>query len=445
MDASPLRSDSVFRRPVSRRALIGGALGAAATFGLAACAPAGSSKGATSSGALKFWDMVWGTGTPYTAKAKSIAGAYKPTGSHRGVNYQSVPWANWYQTFTSAAASKTTPAISTGAAFLPFAFLEQGSVAPADDLISSLDKSGTNDFLPGLLPAMKTAKGYAAVPWSLDLRVFWYRKSLLEKAGTEPPTDWQSLINAGTALKKIGVTGLGMAGSSTTTDAQHTVAALMINNGGGLFAADETPDAVTDRNIETLDFLNELVRKGIIYAGAASYTSTNLATSWTNGSVGMGFNQTGLDKTFPKAEQSDLVVTSPLKGPHGDTGTVYYINPLMMFTTTPSQESSEAFAAWYLSQIHQFWTAGVETDLPVKKSITNLPVIQNNPNLVRAVKEWQPVGKTIGAKAPAAFSALNAVDGGSASATFVQQIIQGQQSSKQILETYQAALEKSAK
>lgn len=434
---------SILRRPLSRRALIGGGIGTAAALALAACSPAGSKGGA--SGDIKFWDMVWGTGNTYTAKAKSIAGGYKPTGSNRGVTYQSVPWANWYQTFTSAAASKTTPAVSTGAAFLPFALLEQGSVAPADDLVDLLTENGTNDFLPGLLPAMKTSKGYAAVPWSLDLRVLWYRESLLEKAGADVPTDWDSFIAAGTKLHKIGVTGLGLAGSSTTTDAQHTVSALLINNGGGLFAADETPDAVTDRNIETLDFLHECVQKGIIYAGAAAYTSTNLATSWTNGTVGMGFNQTGLDKTFPTASQTDVKVASPLAGPHGDKGTVYYINPLMMFTTTPSQKSSEAFAAWYLDQIHGFWTSGVETDLPVKKSITDLPVIQNNPNLVKSINEWQPIGKTIGAKAPTAFAGLNAVDGGSASATFVQQIIEGKTSSKQMLTTLQTALEKAVK
>jgi multiple sugar transport system substrate-binding protein len=83
----------------------------------------------------------------------------------------------------------------------------------------------------------------------------------------------------------------------------------------------------------------------------------------------------------------------------------------------------------------------VETDLPVKKSITKLPVIQNNKNLVKSVDEWQPVGRTIGARADHAFAALNTVDGGSASATFVQQIIQGGRSSKELLETLQTSLE----
>jgi multiple sugar transport system substrate-binding protein len=432
-------------RRLSRRGFIGAGAAAAVSIGLAACAPGGGGGRSSASGSLKFWDMVWGTGTPYTNASRKIANAYKPAGKNLGVTYQSVPWNNWYQTFTSAAASKTTPAVASGAAFLPFYFLEQGAVAPADNLVKLLDKKGTNDFLPGLLPAMKTDKGYAGVPWSLDLRVLWVNTDLLDKANAEVPTDWDSFIKTGEALKKIGVVGLGMAAGSTTTDAQHTVAALLINNGGGLFDTNGHPDCVTDRNLETLDFLNECVKKGIIDANAASYTSDNLSNDWLNGHVGMGFNQTGLDKTFPKAKQGDVTVIDPLKGPHGDTGTVYYINPLMMFTTTPSQTSSEEFLAYYLDQIHVYWTSGVDTDLPVKKSITSLPVIQNNPNLVKSINDWQPIGKTIGAKTPHAFGALNAVDGGAASAAFVQQIVQGTKSSKQILQTLQGALEKVVK
>ena len=116
-----------------------------------------------------------------------------------------------------------------------------------------------------------------------------------------------------------------------------------------------------------------------------------------------------------------------------------------MFKTTASQTSSEAFLAYYLDNLKDFWTKGVDTDLPVKKSIAQLPIIQQNPNLVISINEWQPVGKTIGAQAPAAFGALNAVDGGAASAAFVQQIVAGKTDSKTMLETLQAGLEKVVK
>ncbi|MCX5515728.1 ABC transporter substrate-binding protein [Kaistia algarum] len=426
------------RSGMNRRAFL-------ASTAAAATAMTVGQKAAFGAEEIKFWDMVWGTGATYTAAAKELVGSYQPSGDNLGVRYQSIPWANWYQTFTSAAASRTTPAVSSGAAFLPFYFIEQGVIAPADDVVAGFDKSGTNDFLPGVLDAMKTDKGYAAMPWSMDLRVIWVRKSLLEKAGVEAPTDWQSFIKVGEALKKIDVVGLGLADGSTTTDGQHSVSALMINNGGGLFATDGTLDCVTDRNIETLDFLNELVRKGIIDPYAASYTSDNVTRDWLSGRVGMGFGQTGLDKNFPADQRSDLTVISPIKSTRGDKGTVYYINPLMMFKTTASQPSSEAFLTWYLDNMKVFWEKGVAIDVPVRKSIAELPNLKQNANLQKSIAEWQPVGKTIGAQAPRPFGALNAVDGGGAGAAFIQQIIEGKTASKQILETLQTALEKVVK
>ncbi len=433
-----MNESNTSRSSMTRRAFLGTTAAAAAAMTVGQNAAFGAEE-------IKFWDMVWGTGAGYTAAAKELVGGYKPSGDNLGVRYQSIPWANWYQTFTSAAASRTTPAVSSGAAFLPFYFIEQGVIAPADDVVAGFDKSGTNDFLPGVLDAMKTDKGYAAMPWSMDLRVIWVRKSLLEKAGVEAPTDWQSFIKVGEALKKIDVVGLGLAGGSTTTDGQHSISALLINNGGGLFAKDGTLDCVNDRNIETLDFLNELVRKGIIDPYAASYTSDNVTNDWLSGRIGMGFGQTGLDKKFPSAQQSDLSVISPIKSTRGDTGTVYYINPLMMFKTTASQPSSEAFLTWYLDNMKVYWEKGVAIDVPVRKSIADLPNLKQNANLQKSIAEWQPIGKTIGAQAPHPFGALNAVDGGGAGAAFIQQIIEGKTASKQILETLQAALEKVVK
>ncbi|MFG2045403.1 ABC transporter substrate-binding protein [Dactylosporangium sp. NPDC048998] len=431
--------DSSFRAPMSRRAVLGGGVAAAAAMALAACSSGGGAS--SKSGApIKFWNMQWG-GQPFTDAAKSITSSYKPAAGLGGVNYQSVPWTNWYQTFMSAAASKTTPAVSDGAAFLPYLFLEQGIGAPADDLVDLLNKRGENDFLPGVLEGMKTKNGYAAVPWAMDLRVLWYRKSILEKAGAEVPTDWDSFIAAGTALKKIGAVGLGMAASAAATDA-HVVFALMFNNGGGFFAEDGTPDCVTDRNIETLDFMNELVRKGIIDPRAASYTPDNLAADWQSGHVAMGWDQVSMNSRLTGDAATDAVVASPIAGPHGDKATAYWVNPIWMFKTTPSQKSSEEFTAYYLSQIHKYWEMGLVGDLPVKKSIIDLPIVQNNANLVKSVKEWQPIGKTIAAKASVPFGGLVAVDGGSATTTFVGQIVQGTTPSNKMLKDLQAGLEK---
>lgn len=54
---------------------------------------------------------------------------------------------------SSAIASNTGPALSTDGGFQAFQFDEQGQIAHADN------------FLPGVLDAFKSDKGYVAVPW----------------------------------------------------------------------------------------------------------------------------------------------------------------------------------------------------------------------------------------------------------------------------------------
>lgn len=428
------------RRPLTRRAMLSTTALAAGAV-LAGCG-SGSRASSGGGGELVFWDMVWGTGADYTALAQQLAGSYEPTGDALGAAYQSIPWANWFQTFSSAVASGTGPAVSTGAAFQPFAFMEDAAVVPADGAISILEEQGKADFLPGLLDAMKTEDGYAGIPWGLDLRVLWYRESMLEEVGADIPTTWQEYIDAGKKLKAAGKVGFGMAASSSTTDAQHSIFGLLINNGGGLFTEDGEPFADSDENIEALEFVAELVGQGIIDPRSASYTSDNLDSDWADGRIAMGFGQTGFDKVMKDPVSSDLRVMSPLTSTNGSTGTIYYINAIMLYENTPDQASSDQLAAWWATQTDEFWLQDVMIDLPVTQRLAEDEKIASNPNTVIAIEEWQPVGKTLGAKAPAAFGALNSVDGGEAAAAFVQQVVQGDQSPRQMLETLQGELEK---
>ncbi|WP_114854342.1 ABC transporter substrate-binding protein [Brachybacterium sp. YJGR34] len=427
------------RRPFTRRTLLSatGALSAGAA--LSACGSGGGSS--SGGGDLVFWDMVWGTGADYTALAQELAGGYEPEDDALGVTYQSIPWANWYQTFSSAVASGTGPAVSTGAAFQPFSFLEDSAVVPADGAIALLEEQGKADFLPGLLESMHTEQGYAGIPWGLDLRVLWYRESMLEEAGADVPTTWQEYLDAGKKLKAAGKIGFGMAAGSSTTDAQHSIFALFINNGGGLFTEDGEPFADSDENIEALEFVEEMVGEGIIDPRSASYTSDNLDSDWAEGRIAMGFGQTGFDKVMKDPVSSDLRVMSPVTSTNGSTGTIYYINAIMLYENTPDQVSSDQYAAWWATQTDEFWLQDVMIDLPVTERLAANEKIASNPNAVIAIEEWQPIGKTLGAKAPAAFGALNSVDGGEAAAAFVQQVVQGDQSPRQMLETLQSELE----
>lgn len=429
------KNDKIFNANFSRRGFLGAAAAAASLPLLAACSGGSSSGG----GAVKFWDMPWGQAN-YNTSAQKIVESYTPTGSLPKASYQIIQWNNFYQTFSSAIASKTGPAVSTGGGFQAFQFSEQGAIAYADNVVEALKKNGQfDDFLPGTIESMKTEKGYVALPWQLDMRVLWYRKSLLEQAGVDVPTDWSSLLEAGKALKKIGVVGFGTGAGSGNNFGNHAMVTMMLNNGGGLFAPDGKPDLLNDRNVEAMEFIRELASNGVIDPAAVSYSTDNLTTQWRDKKIGMGIHQAGLPAQI--SDTDDVLVASPLAGPHGDKATLAFGNNIMMYKGTPSQEGSEAFLVWYLGQLKNLWQQDVVPALPVLQSIVDSPEFQADTQNVKIIKEWQPISKTFGSQSANLFGDLAAVDGGQAITQFTQTMLAGKTDAKTALQALQNGIE----
>ena len=433
--------------PMSRRGFLGLAGAALAVPALAACNVSGSSNQSGSSGGaageLKFWDMPWGT-PAYSELGKKIVESYTPPQGFGKATYQTIQWNGFYQTFSSAIASKTGPAVSSGAGFQAFQFAEQGAVAYADKLLESLKSDPASEFLPGLVDTLKTPDGYVAVPWQTDVRPLWYNKALLEQAGAKVPTTWDELLTAGQALKKIGVSGFATGAGSGNNLGAHTMVAMMINNGGGLFTPDGKPDCVTDANIQAMQFVQQLANEGIIDKGAVSYTTDNLVSQWNSKKAGLGIHTPGLAANASSVAD-DLVVAAPLKSPSGTAAGLFFVNNLMMYTNTPSQEASEAFLKYYLGQIHQYWESPVGVAVPALKSIADSAAYTKDPNQVKIVKEWIPVCKTYAALKKESFAALASVDGGQALSQFTQTMLQGKTDPKAALTTLQQGLEQVVK
>ena len=142
---------------------------------------------------------------------------------------------------------------------------------------------------------MKTDKGYVAVPWQTDYRVWWYRKSLFDDAGAKVPTTWDELMTAGEALKKKGYFGFGDGAGAGNNIGAHTMVMMMINNGGGMFTPDGKLDLLNERNVEAIDFILQLVKAGISDPASVSYTTDNHLAQWKNKKFAFGIYTAGLD------------------------------------------------------------------------------------------------------------------------------------------------------
>ena len=423
----------------SRRGFLGIAGGVAATAALAACTTGGGG----SAKAIKFWNMPWG-GTEFNPTDKKITLAYKPKSGLGAATYQEIQWANFTQTFSSAVASNTGPAVSSGGGTQAFQFAQQGKIAYADNLLDSWKKNGIyDDFFDGLVDTMKTDQGYAAVPYNLDVRISWYNKALLQQAGVESPTTWDEYQSVCAALKKIGVYGFGQGAGAGNFTGSHILTAFMINNGGGLFNADLKPDCVTPENIEAMEFILGLVKSGYSDPAAATYTSANVQSQWKAKKFGFGWDGAGLAAGAVGDVASDLVVGSPLTSPSGKKGGLYFPNNIMMYKNTPSQASSEAFLTYYYQNMKGLWTKNTGIGLPPLKSIADTSEFKASANNVKIVNEWQPIFKTWAAPGSTGlfYNIANTVDGTAPMTTFSQSIFGGNTDAKTALTALQTSIE----
>ncbi|MFD1719952.1 ABC transporter substrate-binding protein [Amnibacterium endophyticum] len=430
---------------ISRRGFLGASGGALAALALAGCSTGGGSSSGGGSGPIKFWNMQWGS-TAFIAKDREITTAYEPKDGLPPAAYQSIAWQSFTQAFSTAIAANTGPAVSSGSGTQAFQFAKEGKIAYADDLIESWKSNGLyDDFLPGVFDAMKTEKGYVAVPYNLDMRVLWYSRSLLQKAGVQPPTDWQSHKDACAALKRIGVYGFGLSGGAQG-NAFQAIVGWMINNGGGIFDEEQKPNLVTPANIEALEYVQELIRKGYADPRSNGYSTTNTQAQWKAGKFGMQVEAPGLPAQLGGKFLTDVVVGDPLTSPSGQKGALSFPNNIMMYTNTPSQKGSEAFLTYYIRKMKPLWTEKTGIGLPVLKSIAATPEFQSDPNAAKMIEVWQPICKTWAAPGGAAlFSNVTIVDSTPPMTTFGQNVISLQLGPKEALSTLQTTLMSSLK
>src|SRR3954452_17675571 len=432
----------VSRSGFSRRSFLQlGAAAVAAPTVLAACSNSssgGTGGGGGSSEPIKFWNMPWGQ-TTFNPLDQKITEAYKPGEGLPPMTYQTIQWANFTQTFASAVASRTNPAVSSGGGTQAFQFEAQNALAYVDELYATWKANGLyDDFLPGLIDTLKVEKGNAAVPYNLDMRVIWANKTLLDEAGAKVPTDWQSYLDAAAALKKNNIYGYGTGAGAGAYTGQHAIVCWMINNGGGLFDENKQPNCVTPENIEAVDFVLEMVSKGYVDPASSTYTSQNVQSQWKAKKFALGYDTGGLAANIGGDIAKDLEVISPISSPSGKKGALYFPNNIMMYKNNPSIKGTEAFLTYYYQIMAPLWTEDTGIGLPPLKSISKTKEFQADKNKVRIIEEWQPIAKTWAAPGTEAnFLNVTTVDATPAMKVFTPSILGGKTDAKTALQKLQ--------
>src|SRR5215469_753033 len=372
---------------------------------------------------LQFWDMIWGP-PEYIDTGKALVAQFNQEHPDITVTYRSIPWTNWYQTFLTAIGSGTAPDISTGAGYQAVQLYDQGAILPIDDVISQWKNNGKlDDFLPKTVDILKYNGHYVALPWAIDIRVWYYRKDLFAEANVQPPTTWQEFKAAAQALTKASGDQYGLVTPGDTLGS-HYLYTLTLNNGGGLFTNDRKPDLESPRNLEAFRFLSDLVQSHCVHPASAGYHDEDAVSAFTQGKGAITLHAPGLGTRLSKI--SDKVgVLKPLIGPHGDQGTIFCVNNIMLYKQGKHPDEAKIFLEWWSEHEKDLWTKGHVTQLPVRKSFAADPYFQNNAETKFILDNYVPVGKTTAALSTEIFPKLNEIEGEGVMQTFMQNLLQG--------------------
>jgi multiple sugar transport system substrate-binding protein len=372
---------------------------------------------------LQFWDMNW-AGPEYIDTGKALVEKFNQEHPDIKVTYRTIPWTGWYTTFVTAIASGTAPDISTGAGYQAVQLYQQDAILPIEDVISDWKANGKlDDFLPNTIETLKYDDHYVALPWAIDIRVWYYRKDLFEQANIQPPTSWEEIKAAAKELTKPDKDQYGMVTAGDTLGA-HLLLALILNNGGGLFTKDRALDVGSERNLEALRYLGDLAQSHYIYPASAGYSSDDAISAFSQGKGVLFLNNPGISARLPKLADK-IGILKPPAGPHGDQGTIFWVNNIMLYKQSKHPAEAKIFLKWWSENQKELWTKGLLTQLPTRKSFAADPFFQGNAETKFILDTYVPIAKTTATHATGIFPKLNDVEGEGVLQTLAQTLLQG--------------------
>jgi multiple sugar transport system substrate-binding protein len=420
--------------------------GAASLSGvLAACSAAGfgggnsSSSGGGGTVTINFWDMAWGNNS-YFDVGKQLVNEFNNT--HRGINvvYRGTPWANWYQTFTTAIGSGTQPDISTGASFMGVQFYATHNVLALDDVLDEVKKNGQySDYLPNVFAPMQYQGRTITWPWAIDIRIPLYRTDFFQQAGVQVPTTWDEWRAAAKKLSGNGKYGLVESGADNITE--HVLETLMINNGGGLFSSDGKLNFATNPlNIEALRFFANLVQDGSVDPASSGYQSADAIRAFSRGDAAMMVGGPGFTAQMDPGVVKNVGIIPPMESPHGTKGTLYWVNNIIVYSGTKHPNETKAFLQWWIQNNKPLWTHGGCNPIPIRSSFYQDPLF-NTPIYSTIKSQYIPIARSANAQATEVFPSLNPLDGDGTLVTLGQNLL-GKKDFTTSVQTAQAGLQK---
>lgn len=381
---------------ISRRGLLGGALGTAVAVGLAGCspgsagAPGGQQSVAGGGGAegydgpnveLAFWNGLTGGDGPIMQK---LVTAFNQEHPNIQVKQTRIIWDEFYQKVPAAVSNGKAPDVAIMHADTLATNAARQVLQPLDDVAAALQLT-ENDF-----PALAWNGGvYQDKRYGIALDVhpagFYYNQTVMEKAGLDPekaPTTGEELMTMLDACKAKGIQGMWTSAVNANDLPGQT---LLYQFGGAMVNEDgATVGWDGEAGVNAINWLKALVENGHSPKNAAD---DGPSAAFQSDKAAFMIN--GPWMTTPLSENKKLRwKASPVPNIGGTqatwAGSHQFVLPRQIKPVENKQIASRVFLNWISQQSLNWADAGM---VPARNSVRELPEFQEKGAVLEFAKQ----------------------------------------------------------
>ena len=220
-------------------------------------------------------------------------------------------------------------------------FQADGLLLPVKDYMSDATYS---KFFPEFLNESKINGTVWAVPDLASARALYYNADLLAELGIKVPETWDELLDAAQDIKATcgdSIVPLGI--DMTTDDGQATFALYTWNNGGGFLDSTDSWKLNSAQNVETVEFLRDLVFDGLANPDPTVTTRYDLQDMLGAGQVAMTIAPYGIEDWGYAAN----LAAAPIPSNTGDSVSLAVMDRMMCFDNNYTDAELAAITAFF--------------------------------------------------------------------------------------------------
>ncbi|WP_454140868.1 ABC transporter substrate-binding protein [Microbacterium lacticum] len=333
---------------------------AAAGLALSACSSGGTDDASGEKETISFLAPEYSDATK--GYWEDLIAAFEEENPTITVELESIAWTDISTKINTLVSTGEEPDILNLDSYVSFA---------ADDLLRPAEEALGEDTYDDLIPALRDNATYDGtvygIPFIASARALFYNTALLDEAGVEPPTTWDELLDAATAVQEAtGEIGYGLPMGSPEAYGEYSI--WMWNNGGD-WMTDGEWTINSPENVEALQAAADMYNAGVTQESPWSTNRDDLFRLFGEGKIGIIEGAAFLPAVL-ESQDSTIeygIVPSPTNG-DADSATLVVEDYLMVFKSSEHPEAASKFLQFFYAPENYTTFLMNEGMLPVTQS-----------------------------------------------------------------------------